>query len=45
LAAVLVALTPHGVAEALMARWLADGCAPDQVRDRLALADRTAGGA
>jgi acyl-CoA synthetase (AMP-forming)/AMP-acid ligase II/acyl carrier protein len=43
LEAVLTAPTPQGVADALVARWLADGCPPDLVRDRLVLAHNGAG--
>lgn len=42
---VLVAPTPRGVASGLVARWLADGCAPGLVRDRVVLAGDSAGGA
>jgi acyl-CoA synthetase (AMP-forming)/AMP-acid ligase II/acyl carrier protein len=35
---VLTAATPQGAADALLARWLADGCTPGLVRERMVMA-------
>jgi acyl-CoA synthetase (AMP-forming)/AMP-acid ligase II/acyl carrier protein len=43
LEAVLTAPTPQAVADALVARWLAEGCSPSLVRDRVVMADSGAG--
>jgi len=45
LEAVLTAPTPQGVADALVEGWLAEGCPPSQVRNRLVLAGSDAGAA